>query len=541
MIKKIVGASVGNCIHVAGIINFLELARTYGYETIFLGPAIPISKLMDAVRFHKPDIVAISYRLTPQTAYNLFIELKGHISKDMKDIKFVFGGTPPVGEVAKQFDIFDAVFTGTESMDDLISYLRHVKLTKENVKYPSTLIARIKSKYPYPLIRHHFGLPSLDNTIKGARELALAKVLDILSIGPDQNAQVSFFRQSEIDKKLDGAGGVPLRKKEDLIAIYNATRCGNFPLVRCYGGTRDLLKWAEMSVETINNAWGAIPLCWYSELDGRSPRPLPTAIKENLDAIRWYGERNIPVEVNESHQWALRECGDTIEIVTAYLSAYVAKKLGVRDLVMQYMFNTPPNITAQMDLAKMLARIELVESLHDSEFTTYRMVRTGLAFLSSDLNIAKGQLASSIQLMMAIKPHIVHVVGYCEGDHAATPSEIIESCKIAEGVIKYSMKGMPNYVDDIVRSRKNTLIEEAKTLISAMKDICDDISKPESIYRFVVSGLLDAPHLKGNKWAKGAIITKIVDGACRPVHPTTGEVITEKERLELLNLPNFAI
>ena len=28
--------------------------------------------------------------------------------------------------------------------------------------------------------------------------------------------------------------------------------------------TMDLIKWAEMSVKNINNAWGAIPLCWYS-------------------------------------------------------------------------------------------------------------------------------------------------------------------------------------------------------------------------------------------------------------------------------------
>ena len=55
-----------------------------------------------------------------------------------------------------------------------------------------------------------------------------------------------------------------MRNPEDLRAIYEATRRGNYPLLRCYSGTRDLLKWAEMLVETINNAWCAVPLTWYS-------------------------------------------------------------------------------------------------------------------------------------------------------------------------------------------------------------------------------------------------------------------------------------
>lgn len=38
--KLIVGASLGNCVHVAGVIHFLQLAKQEGYETVFLGPAI---------------------------------------------------------------------------------------------------------------------------------------------------------------------------------------------------------------------------------------------------------------------------------------------------------------------------------------------------------------------------------------------------------------------------------------------------------------------------------------------------------------------
>ena len=88
--------------------------------------------------------------------------------------------------------------------------------------------------------------------------------------------------------------------------------------------------------------------------------------------------------------------------------------MGVKDYIAQYMFNVPPSISPKMDIAKMLAKIEMIESLHDDNFTTYRQARAGLASLPGDLYQAKGQLASSAYLSMAIKPHIYHVVGYCE-------------------------------------------------------------------------------------------------------------------------------
>ncbi|HBK86124.1 MAG TPA: methionine synthase, partial [Firmicutes bacterium] len=66
----------------------------------------------------------------------------------------------------------------------------------------------------------------------------------------------------------------------------------------------------------------------YSELDGRSNRPLATAIAENLATMAWYAERGIPVEVNEAHHWSLREASDTIAVAMAYLAAAFAKQQG---------------------------------------------------------------------------------------------------------------------------------------------------------------------------------------------------------------------
>lgn len=441
-----------------------------------------------------------------------------------------------MAKVAQESGLFEAVFTGLEPMEEVISYLRGKTFTGKVQEIAHNLIDRIKQKTPFPLIRHHFGLPSLEDTIRGARQIAEAKVLDVLSLGPDQNAQESFFHPQEIDSRQSGAGGVPLRKPEDLEAIYQATRTGNFPLVRCYSGTRDLIKWADMSVRTINNAWAAIPLCWYSQLDGRSPREPEEAITENQEAIHWYAQREIPVEVNEAHQWSLRDAHDNMAVTMAFLAAYNAKKLGVRHYVAQYMLNTPPSTSPAMDLAKMLAKIELIESLHEESFQSFRQIRAGLTSFSSDLLIAKGQLASSIQLGMHLGPHIVHVVGYSEGDHAATPEEIIESCKIARGVIERCLLGLPEIKsDEKILKRKEELIQESQIILKALEnfgsDYPDPWCHPAVISQAIKAGILDAPHLSGNKHAAGKIHTCIIDGACYAFNPEKGRIVTEEERL----------
>jgi hypothetical protein len=87
------------------------------------------------------------------------------------------------------------------------------------------------------------------------------------------------------------------------------------------------------------------------------------------------------------------------------------------------MFNTPPETSFIMDLAKMLAKIELIESLHDDRFISVRETRTGLYSMPPDFNFAKGQLAASTMLQMQLEPSIMHVVAYCESSYAAKPHE----------------------------------------------------------------------------------------------------------------------
>lgn len=535
--KKVIAASIGNCVHVAGIMNFLYLAEHERYATRFLGAAVSIDKLLEAVKEEKPDYVCVSYRLTPEPLKKVLVELKEKITKlGLKDIKWIFGGTEPTAEVAKESGIFSFIFDGTQDPDEVIGFLKGKTFTKSD-DYPQDLISRIWSKYPYPVLRHHIGLPTLEETIAAIEEVAESKVLDVISVAPDQNAQEHFFEQEKMDRRLDGAGGVPLRSREDFEALYKASRRGNYPILRCYSGTKNLIPFAELLAETIKNAWCAVPLYWYSVLDRRGPRSVEEAIRENQQVMKWHGERNIPVEVNESHHWSLRDAHDTIGVVTAFLAAYNAKKMGVKDYVAQYMFNVPPSISPAMDLAKMLAKIELIEGLQDENFTVYRQARAGIASLPVDLNQAKGQLAASCHLAMAIKPHIYHVVGYCEAHHAATAQDIIESCKIVRGVIRNVMLGAVDITQDPkVQERKNQLIEEAQVTLEAIKslgsDVDDPLADPAILAKAVKIGILDAPHLRGNEAACGKLVTRLVDGALYAYDEKENRIISEKERID---------
>jgi hypothetical protein len=537
--KTIIGAAIGNCVHVAGLYHFLKLAESEGYRTAYYGPAVPVKRLVKFIHDDKPEIVALSYRLTPETASELLKELKAELGlAGISNCRMIFGGTPPVADVALNSGMFERVFNGTEGEESIKQYLRGNEGENLQAVYPDTLIERINQKYPYPLIRHHFGRPSLDETLQGVARISEAGVLDVLSVGPDQNAQEHFFYPEEMDHSQDGAGGVPIRKSKDLEAIYQSSRRGNYPLVRCYAGTRDLMKWAEMSVKTIHNAWAAIPLCWYSVIDGRSKRTIEEAIREHKEVMQWYAMKGIPVEVNESHQWSLRDAHDSLAVTMAFLAAYNAKRMGVKHYVSQYMFNNPPGTSAEMDIAKMLAKNELIEELCDDSFSVFREVRAGLAHFSTNPSFAQGQLAASAVVSLALQPHILHVVGFSEGDHAVLPDELIQSCNIVHGVLHNTLHGMPDLTNNKrVIERKNELKSEAGVLLEAIRnfgslDSQDPWSDPGVISGAIKKGILDTPHFQGNPHMCGKIVTRLYYGGWYAIDKDTGEVITEEERLE---------
>jgi hypothetical protein len=534
----IVGAAIGDCVHVAGVVNFLNLAEQLGYETVCLGPAISVDALLEKVLSLDPEIVAVGYRLTPENCRNLLEELKAKVvARAQAQRSWLFGGTEPCVAIAQASGLFQMAFSSGTSRPAVVAYLRGEQNQEEpGTPPPQTLVGRIGWKAPYPLLRHHFGRPTVDETVAGVAEIARAECLDVLSLGTDQNAQEHFFRPAEMDPKAHGAGGVPVRTEADLATIYAHTRLGNHPIMRCYSGTRDTMKWAPMLAKTINNAWCAIPLFWYTQMDGRSPRPLRESIPETQALMRWHAEQGIPVEMNESHHWSLRDAPDVIAVVAAYLAACNARASGVQNYVQQLMFNNPPNTSPIMDLGKMLAKLELVESLQDGHFRVWRETRGGLTSYPPDPCVARGHLAATVCLQMQLKPHIVHIVGHTEAHHATTAAELIEACRITDGAISQCLLGTPDMTaDPRVQERKAELVDQAALLLEAIAQLAPDDDSPftnaDALATAAEIGLLDAPHLRGNAAACGKIVTRMVNGACVAVESATGRPLPEEERI----------
>jgi methylmalonyl-CoA mutase cobalamin-binding subunit len=537
---KILAGALGDCVHIGGVSQFLRLAEELGYRTEFTGPATSVEAFIAAAQEVDPDIIGLSYRLTPENAALLLEDFERAVEETgLSHKRFVFGGTPPVAEVARKTGFFEAVFDGRDPPEAVIAYLKGIPLHEMQPEdYPQETIERIRWKAPFPIIRHHFGLPSetIDPTVEGVRKIAEAAVLDIVSLGPDQDAQANFFHPERQDPKSKGAGGVPFRTEEDLGRLYEATRRGNHPLMRSYSGTADHIRYAEVLRRTIRNAWCATSLFWFNAMDGRGPSPVERSIREHIELMRWHGERDIPVEGNEPYHWGLRDAHDVVVCAASYLYAHVAKKAGVKDYITTYMFETPPHLSNKMDLAKALAQIELAESHADEGFRIWRQTRTGLFSYPVDVQHARAHLAESVYLQMALRPSILHVVGYCEADHAATAEEVIKSCKMANRVIETCLQGAPDMTaDPEVQRRKDELVAETMVVIEAIRQLGagkagDPLDDAAVLAHAVKIGLLDAPQLKNNPYVPGQVKTRALNGAIVAVDEG-GNPMTERERI----------
>jgi hypothetical protein len=550
--KKILIACIGQCVHVAGAYNFMSIATQLGYECKFLGPATQIWKLISEIQNYNPEIVGLSYRLSPSTVKPLLKNFFKNFGKiENKPNKLYFAGTSEVINIVKKFNKFDAYFIGGESKHRVISILKDEKHNlKRKLEIPMDLISRIEWKKPYPIIRAHFGLSDFEETVRGIQIIAKAEVLDVISIAPDQNTQANYFHPEERIQELSGAGGVPLRAEADFLKLHKARLTGNHPLLRIYAGTRDFIKLAELYQRTIKNAWAAIPIFWFNQMDGRGPLTLKESIKQHLKTIKWCAANDLPVEINDPHHWSLRDAPDAIAVADMYLSGIIAKKLGVKYFIAQYMFNTPPSSSFDMDLAKILAKDEILLTLIDNSFSLIKQVRTGLVSFPIDLDKAKGQLAAATLIQLAIKPDIVHVVSYSEASHAARPDDIIESCNIVDQVINTSFASKLNFIDKKIRKRKEELIREAYWIINLIPRLAKTSEEQKNpwihhnvLNRLVEYGIFDAPHLKNNPFALGQIKTKIINGACYSWDIKHQKIIDERERIKKIieKHPNILI
>ncbi len=373
-----------------------------------------------------------------------------------------------------------------------------------------TLVARLKHgvqhEFP-PLMRAHVGpyLPDRDAAvqlfIKWCRELAGSGFLDILSIGTSQLTQSNFGDNWD---GLPNGGGVPLNSRQELLAVWQAARP---MLVRAYAGTRDVATLAKMNEETLNIAWHALSLWWFCQIDGRGPYSVRENLSQHLDALRYIASAGKPFEANVPHHFAFRGADDVTYIVSAVIAAKVAKKMGVRQFVLQNMLNTPKYTWGIQDLAKSRAMLKLVRELEDDQFRIIYQPRGGLDYFSHDLNKAKAQLAAVTALMDDIEPNnpsspeIIHVVSYSEGSHLADPHTVNESIQITRHALteyrKLRQKGDINNMDEDteVAARFAELVSGARTVMTAIETMVPDPYSAEGLYQILAMGFLPTPYL----------------------------------------------
>ncbi|MBV6397151.1 MAG: hypothetical protein HFACDABA_02756 [Anaerolineales bacterium] len=541
--RTVIAAALGECVHVAGISNFLRLAESAGWRTVFLGPAVPIEDVLRAAQREDAELVGVSYRLTPETGERLLGDF-AEAASDLRErgIRFAFGGTPPVAERANALGFFERAFDGSEPVEEILAYLRgQPSAGPRESNYPQTTIERIKWKSPYPILRHHFGLPTMEDTLNGIEKIADAKALDVISLGIDQDAQENFYHPERQNPRRKGAGGVPVRSAEDYRALHAASRRGNFPLLRTYSGTDDFIRLAEMYADTINIAWCAIPLFWFNQMDGRGPWGLEGSIREHQQVMQWYGQHNIPVELNEPHHWGMRDASDAVFVASAFLSAYNARAFGVKDYIAQMMFNSPPGLSDAMDLAKMLTILDLIAPLERGDFKVWKQTRIGLLSHPLDPEAARGHLAASTYLQMALRPDIYHIVGHTEADHAATAEDVIVASRVARRAIQNALGAPDMTADPLIAKRRAELAAEADTILDAIRLLAppeagDPFTDAFTLARAVTSGILDAPQLVNNQFGRGQVRTRILNGACVSVDQS-GKAISERERITGLTLP----
>ncbi len=592
--------------HTLGIATVSELLKDCGYDIVIaseeVSKAIADYKdekqrktITDWIRQNGITRVGFSYRLDPNDAFDMVSHIVSQMKKE-RMFKFqggqvelvFFGGLPKACElIEKEFGGLVVTFRGAESASEtllkmgvpaskipkdvveaakydemLLQFGKEVVDAQEYLKYAppnratyeefgtkkDTVVKRLEANMKdnfEPLIRVHVGPyraelkreEAVQEFISWCKILAKSNYLDILSIGTSQLSQSNF---GEDWTGLPNGGGVPINSAEEYRMVWEASRP---MLVRTYAGTKNILQLAKMYEDTINICWHALSLWWFNKLDGRGPYDLYTNLKEHVETIKYIATTNKPFEANVPHHFAFRGADDVTYIVSAYLSAKLAKKLGIKTFILQNMLNTPRSTWGVQDLAKSRAMLKLVRTLEDENFRVILQPRAGLDYFKPDLYEAKIQLAAVSALMDDIEPYndsspsIIHVVSYSEAVHLATPDVIVESIQITQhGLQKYRELKRKGKVDDMgknedVKQRMEELYSDAVKLINSVEESIPDLYTAEGFYKVFAAGFLPVPYLwlevEEFKHAK-SWRTKLVKGSVKVVDDEGNPMPIEK-------------
>jgi len=358
-----------------------------------------------------------------------------------------------------------------------------------------------------PLMRAHVG-PYQENRRDAVNlleswcgELSRAGMLDVLSIGTSQLTQERF---GEDWGGRPNGGGAPINSPGEYERIWQAARP---MLVRTYAGTCGIPALAMMHEETMNIAWHALSLWWFSQIDGRGPHAMLENLQEHFEALRLIASGTRPYEPNVSHHFAFRGADDITYVVSAVLAARAAKNLGISNLILQIMLNDPKYTWGVNDLAKASATLLLVRELEGSNFHVYLQTRAGLDYLSHRESKAKEQLAGITALMDDIEPDnpqspdIIHVVSYSEGSDLATPEIVNDSVRITRCALdRYRMLRRQGHVDDMtnnleVRERMSFLVQGAKEVLATIEECVGAPYTAQGLHDIFRLGFLPVPEL----------------------------------------------
>lgn len=421
------------------------------------------------------------------------------------------------------------------------------KVYKEYGTKQDKLLFRLKNNFEdgfHPLIRAHSGPYSPDLSreecvneyIEWCKKLAKDGFLDVLSIGSSQLSQSNFGEKW--GNKVNG-GGVPINSAEEYQKIWRAAQP---MLVRTYSATKDVKKMAQLYESTINIAWHALSLWWFDELDGRGSNSLYKNLQEHIETLKYIATTSKPVEMNVPHHFAFRGCDDVTYIVSAYISAKMAKLAGNKFFILQNMLNTPRSTWGVQDLAKSRVLLKLIKGLEDPSFNVILQTRAGLDYFKPNIEEAKVQLAAVTAMMDDIDPYnecspqIIHVVSYSEALFLASPDIINDSIKITRASLNEYRKikrelGLIEKAQDEIINRENYLEANSRKIICELENNIDNLYTPEGLYIAFVAGWLPVPEL----WSDSPEFsmaknwdTSIIDGA---KYITENNVIMPTERL----------
>ncbi|MBN1135944.1 MAG: glutamate mutase L [Anaerolineae bacterium] len=487
--RRVLAGSIGDCVHSLGVESFAEWMedRGEGYMAVKLGPAVPIEDVVNKIRESRPEVVAISMRLGDLHVDKLigeFIEktAQHRLLPRESGIRYAFGGLRPAAnlvramtglplqedkfsptasrhydldEIAENYGDIDAfqgffalVVDDYITMEELEAFALGESISQqaEATEWSNDLLERIgqvRKLENRPILRAHIGIAAdtIEPTVEAVEMLAESECLEIISLAPDQPSQeylAKFIRGEEDPSKyLKGQGGVPIRTMEDLRRLKAATRRGNYPMTRIYSGTDELVELAKLFEESFRMPFPAVPIFFYNELDGRGPISVRGGFDEHFEVMRWWAARDKAVEINDPHQWQLRNSTDDLLVTDHVLAGVIALKMGIRKYVMQMMYDLPPGTSGLNDLAKFQAAYELLQPLTQHwDFNIIKETRGGLSDFPPNLDRAKGHLSVSTYWQMYMEPDIVHVVSFSEAHHEAKAQDVVESCDIVKQTIE---------------------------------------------------------------------------------------------------------